>query len=177
MHSSPLHDDQQLFLRQGLLCRGCESSTHPSLPDQYVNAVARQLVSDCDLFTGAVEKWVQVLLRLSRAASDFLTEENDEVQGQPLMLSSLRRLAGVGSCAVASPTTEEFSPTADALPSFAAALEQGQQCWGTQISSLSTAMNVITVEGSLPDQSLFVDGFMMKKNLAHKVRFMAWRDG
>ena len=54
--------------------------------DQYVNAITRQLVGNCDLFAGATEKWVQVLLRLSRAAADFLTEENDEVQGQPLVL-------------------------------------------------------------------------------------------
>lgn len=71
---------------------------------------------------------------------------------------------------MASPPADEFSPAADSLPAFANALEQDQQCWSMQINSLSTVMNVITVEGSLPDQSLFVDGFMMKRNLAHKVR-------
>ena len=48
---------------------------------------------------------------------------------------------------------------------------QVEQCWGTSSSSLSSVMNVITVESGLPEQSLFVDGYMMWKNLAHKVAF------
>ena len=57
------------------------------------------------------------------------------------------------------------------MPVFAPAVPQVEQCWGTSISSLSSVMNVITVESGLPEQSLFVDGYMMRKNLAHKVAF------
>lgn len=57
------------------------------------------------------------------------------------------------------------------MPVFAPAAPQVEQCWGTSISSLSSVMNVITVESGLPEQSLFVDGYMMWKNLAHKVAF------
>ena len=35
--------------------------------------------------------------------------------------------------------------------------------------SLETEVSVIKVEGGTPDQSEFVDGLMIKKNLAHKV--------
>lgn len=37
------------------------------------------------------------------------------------------------------------------------------------LTSLRSNVNVIEIEGSLPEQSVFVDGYMMKKNLAHKV--------
>lgn len=73
-----------------MLCRGCLVLVLLSSTDQYVATLARQLVSDSDLFTGNTEKWIQVLLRLSRAASDFLTEENNENGGQALSFSPFR---------------------------------------------------------------------------------------
>lgn len=39
----------------------------------------------------------------------------------------------------------------------------------TGLSSLETEVGVIEVQGGTPDQSEFVDGLMIKKNLAHKV--------
>ena len=41
------------------------------------------------------------------------------------------------------------------------------------LTSLRSNVNVIEIEGSLPEQSVFVDGYMMKKNLAHKVLIFA----
>lgn len=37
------------------------------------------------------------------------------------------------------------------------------------LDALETDVSVIRVEGGTPDQSEFVDGLMIQKNLAHKV--------
>ena len=47
--------------------------------------------------------------------------------------------------------------------------QESQTIWDEPSTSLQSNVNVIEIEGSLPEQSVFVDGYMMKKNLAHKV--------
>ena len=173
LHSAPLREDQRLFIRQGLLCRGCCYLRFHLPIDQYVATLARQLVADSDLFTGSTEKWIQVLLRLSRAAADFLTEENSENGGQALSFSSFRPPPFLYLCLVSPFAVAEDASASgtDAVPVFSPSASQGGQCWGASINSLSSVVNVITVESGLPEQSLFVDGYMMRKNLAHKVEF------
>ena len=45
---------------------------------QYLKALAKQLISESGLFAVNTEKWVQIVLRLSRAVCDNLTEETNE---------------------------------------------------------------------------------------------------
>ena len=53
-----------------------------------MNYLARQLITESGLFTADEEKWIMIVLRLSRAVSDFITEENEEGKGRMISLTS-----------------------------------------------------------------------------------------
>ena len=46
------------------------------------------MITECGLFTADEEKWIMIVLRLSRAVSDFITEENEEGKGRMISLTS-----------------------------------------------------------------------------------------
>ena len=60
------------------------------------------------------------------------------------------------------------SPSTESLLSPLISNEQ-KDGWDEALSSLESKVNILEIEGSVPEQSVFVDGYMMKKNLAYKV--------
>lgn len=51
---------------------------HPFVVALYLKALAKQLVSESGLFPINSDEWVSVVLKLSRAVCDNLTEETDD---------------------------------------------------------------------------------------------------
>ena len=45
--------------------------------DSYIRLLATQLIQNTDALSVNADKWIMVLLRLSRIVSDFLTEEQN----------------------------------------------------------------------------------------------------
>ena len=112
--------------------------------------LAHQLIRESGMFSADEEKWITILLRLSRIASDFVSEEMEDWSASN----------PVDSAGIQSPAESVVSSFLS--PSF-------HHSWDEPLSSLESKVNVIEIEGSIPEQSVFVDGYMMKKNLAHKV--------
>lgn len=118
--------------------------------DQHVKKLAHQLIRESGVFSADEEKWISIVLRLSRIASDFVSEETEEGKDLPLTRSAS--------------STDPFS------------LFSHEESWNEPLSSLESKVNVLEIEGSIPEQSVFVDGYLMKKNLAHKVQLLSWID-
>ena len=70
-------------------------------------------------------------------------------------------------------TVTSFTWTASGAETTSFPLLQNDQKegWDEALSSLESKVNILEIEGSVPEQSVFVDGYMMKKNLAHKVGY------
>ncbi|KAK8800903.1 hypothetical protein WA588_001734, partial [Blastocystis sp. NMH] len=143
MRSSPLQDEQKLFLRQEMVCRGA----------LYLKALAKQLVSESGLFPINSDEWVSVVLKLSRAVCDNLTEETDDDVRLPFSRPGME-IGGSESLS---------SPNADA-----AKANKESEGNGKSNESIDSIVRIIEIEEGLPEQSEFVDGLMIKKNLAHK---------
>lgn len=114
--------------------------------------LAHQLIRESGMFSADEEKWITILLRLSRIASDFVSEEMEEWSASNTLDS-----------------TSTQTQADSVVPSFLSS--PLQQSWNEPLASLESKVNVIEIEGSIPEQSVFVDGYMMKRNLAHKVQF------
>ena len=137
--------------------------------------MAKQLVEESEVFSASEETWTRVLLRLSRVVADNLTEDNEsEVKlfspaaTQGFQLEPSLSFSRSDSIYLDSSRSNDFSPTQQIESAGSTAAVFGSERWGGEISSLKELANVVCIEGSVPEQSMFVDGYMMKKNLAHK---------
>ena len=140
--------------------------------------MAKQIVEESEVFSPHEREWIQILLRLSRVVADNLTEDSEE--GFHLFSPSLLPTFQTDSPVSGSKlellhmdsnsfrVDRDVSPFSNADLMLSPSSEAGMERWGGSISSLKDVMNVVCIEGGAPEQSMFVDGYMMKKNLAHK---------
>ena len=180
MRSAPIQEEQKLFLCQGLLNRGCIPSLLDGVSsiDRYVALMAKQIIEESEVFSPHEQQWTQILLRLSRVVADNLTEDSEEGFKllSPSLLPSMQTDSPVSGSKLellhmdsnAFRTDRDVSPPPNADLWLSPSSELGLERWGGSISSLKEVMNVVCIEGGTPEQSMFVDGYLMKKNLAHK---------
>lgn len=136
-----------------------------------MNNLAVQLIKESGVFSSDEEKWISIVLRLSRSVIDFIKEENEEGKGQLISLSSFGSVSEPSTQGPSSSGGLFLVPTSPTTSESLRSLlsPEPREVWNESLKSLDSIVNVLEIEGSLPEQSVFVDGYMMKKNLAHKV--------